>query len=152
MNRAGYTYGDIHHDNIMCDETLSTWYLIDYGSIFHKSFTRGATDMWWDGNMDAVGLIWDFISNPMTTYNIKFPKYRDFIKMVRKDKRYHEIKAAAPKKLLVGTDVIALITALMHYDLYIKCIGQENTDIGRHHMKYKIPNRQSYLAALEKLK
>ena len=144
MNKEGFYHRDIHSGNIMCDEKMKKWFIIDYGAIYHESFIKNTDDKFMgviNNDWDVIFLIWYFIENPIGNYlekhKIQYPPLNKFIKHITDDDRYITIKKYLPNKKEIKNDCIALICCLLFYDLYIGALGMTNTSVGQKYKDYK---------------
>lgn len=150
MNKEGFYHRDIHYGNIMCDEKLENWYIIDYGAIYHESFIKNTDDKFigtFSKIIDIISLIWAFIENPIADYmikhKIKWPPFKKFIKHITNDDRFLTIQKYLSKNIdtLFEKECITIICCLLFYDLYIDAIGMTNTPIGKKYKDYKQDNK-----------
>lgn len=162
LHHYGFIHGDLHGNNIMCDKTMTKWYIIDYGSIYHKSFIKNKSDKFVaNTNFENIHyLIWQFIDNPVYDYiekhHIKLPDFKLIIKYIKDDERYTLIKKHLHKKLKtinnksILNESICEICAILYYDLYIDALGMTNTPIGKKYRNFKQPN-ETYLLNVVKM-
>jgi len=162
MNKEGFYHRDIHYGNIMCDEKLENWYIIDYGAIYNESFIKNTDDKFigtFSKIIDIISLIWVFIENPIADYMIKhkiiWPPYNKFIKHITNDDRFLTIQKYLPKNIdtLFEKECIVIICCLLFYDLYIDACGMINTPIGKKYKDYKQDNKniKYFLNIIKKL-
>ena len=152
LHRHGFIHGDLHGNNIMCDKTMTKWYIIDYGAIYHKSFIKNTSDKFIasTGFENIQYLIWQFIDNPVYDYiekhHIKLPDFKIIIKYIKDDERYIHIKKHLIKNLKIISnksilnESICQVCAILYYDLYIDALGMTNTPIGKKYRNFKQPN------------
>ena len=162
INKNGFIHRDLHGYNIMCDEKMTKFYIIDYGYIYHKSFIKSIEDkIMHEHYPDIISLIWIFLENPVYKYmnanNIKNKvRYNDTIKYIKNDNRYNIIKTFIPKNVfknkyyLIG--FILCFCVILFYDLYIESIKMNNTDIGKEYINFKQSNEKLFFNALCKYK
>ena len=161
LQKAGYVHNDIHWGNVMCDRKVKYWYIIDYGSIWNKKFITNRIDRLTRYEYDHVSLFWFFMNNPIYNYMDKYNLFdhfdhRKFKKVIKHDDRFDEIKKLAPIYAINPKNTwiswYDLITTILHYDLYIKAVGMEDTSIGIKYKNYEQPNKDFLLRKIRKLR
>ena len=150
LQKNGYMHRDVHSGNIMY-QLISPgkyqWYIIDYGTIHHKSFIENARDREWNNNPpDILMFLWSTFDNKFADYllnkKLPFTKFPKFIKYIKNSAAYNEIKSFLPKtsNKIVLDECISLVTAINHYDVYMDAIGLDafgGSDKIAIHEKYK---------------
>lgn len=154
LKKYGYRHRDIHSKNIMykLDSNKYHWYLIDYGTIYHKSFITNRDDKTYDENPpDILSVLWAVINNRLKNYmwknHILMPKFKQFIRHIQKSDKYTEIKPFLPatKNEIVLNECIALISLINHHDLYMDAMGMDHVKYKRFHTTQDYPETLLYI-------
>jgi serine/threonine protein kinase len=151
MSKNGFTHNDIHDRNIMCDDKMKRWYIIDYGMILHKSFIKNTYDKTINNRRDKLSLIKSFVLHPIQDYKkYKWAPFNTFIKRVKADKRYSVIKKyiLPTSKDKMAHRLIEVLCRILYYDLYICAIGLSETPLWKKFKDYEQPNKRFLLNAI----
>jgi serine/threonine protein kinase len=178
MNENGFVHREIHTENIMCDKSLDKWYLIDYGSVKHKSFIKSPKKQYafYNNIPDIIATMRYFIEDPVVDYIMKkwknqkkknspetklfvekkFTDFKKALSIIKKDSRYSEIKKYLPKKKFkknITEEIIRMLCSLIYYDFYIEAYLTEfmDTKIAKSNMNLIQPNRDYFLNVIKNL-
>lgn len=152
-----YVHRDVHPRNIMYKKLPRgkyMWYLIDYGTIGHKSFAVNDIDRKTKNNApDIIGVVWTFSNNAlgdyMSEHKIKYPPYKKFIKHIKKSDEYSDIKKYLPptKNKIILNECIALVTMIKHYNLYMDALGMPHDEYAEYYTTQDHPETLLYIIA-----
>ena len=154
LKKHGYRHRDIHSKNIMykLNGNKYRWYLIDYGAIYHKSFTTNRDDKIYDENPpDILSVLWalanNHIAHHMWENGIKPTPFKQFIKYIQKSDEYTNIKPFLPitKNEVFISECISLVTMINHYDLYMDAMGMDHVKYKKFHTTQDDPNVLLYI-------
>lgn len=135
MQKAGYRHRDISARNIMfkTDQTLPntddkyySWYIIDYGSVYHESFIKNSVDYYYERHRqnDMVALVLMLVKSKLydyaNKYSINIPKFYQLASKIKKHPIYKKLYEFLPESQRVGIiDDKTLVLILEIYDNYL---------------------------------
>jgi hypothetical protein len=157
LHKHGYMHRDLHGGNIMCDETMQKWYIIDYGSIYKKTFVKNYLDKqigFYDADSDFFSIIYASLENPvfdhMSKHEMELPDFLILIKTIITDIRFKTIKTCFPHILRIKrNDLILVACIILCYDLYIDALCVESLPVSKKNRYVRQPLEKYWLDLLK---
>ncbi len=138
MRKEGYSHGDLHSRNVMCDKKLN-WYIIDYGCMYHKKYIKNGYDEHdqFEYCDMCILMINVFIKNEfwdkcVDKQRLKTNKISKIMSIIKQSVEFKDIQMHMPftrtNKTAKAYDIcLVVITIVKYYELYMKALGYDIT-------------------------